>query len=52
MDIEKINISMQVNEETKKTIIESLKNTNDINLKTQLLSQLKEIEKIKYIIIH
>ena len=49
MDIEQINISIQVNEETKKTIIESLKNTNDINLKTQLISQLKEIgEKIIY----
>ena len=43
MDIEQINISIQVNEETKKTIIDSLKNTNDIKLKTQLLSQLKEI---------
>ena len=44
MDIEQINISIQVNEETKKTIIDSLKNTNDIKLKTQLLSQLKEID--------
>ena len=44
MDIEQINISIQVNEETTKTIIDSLKNTNDIKLKTQLLSQLKEID--------
>ena len=44
MDIEQIKLSLKVNEETRNNIFDSLKNTNDINLKLNLLSQLKEID--------
>ena len=44
MDIEQIKLSLKVNEETRNNIFDSLKNTNDNDLKLNLLSQLKEID--------